>query len=358
MIKKTASATPASAAAHGIASKKPSRPRASASDAPATSAISGTATSAGAATRERRQRVQSAQTGMAVLKGLARLGGRASLSGLAGYVGESPAKVHRYLVSLIEEGLVAQDGATQQYLLGAEAMMIGVAAMRQADPVRAAEPALVRLREALEVTSFVAVMGNMGPTIVRFEEPGLPVTVNVRVGSVLSLLWSSTGRVFLGLLDDSRMLALAQEEFAHAAPALRALLDRDGTGDEARREARHEAGHEACGEANVEANEEANNEARNEKRDHAAVDALRRAVQAELHTHGCASVKDTNLKGISAVSAPLFNHSGRVCAVLTALGATGGFDASPEGTVALALRREAMAASALLGYLLPDARRE
>ncbi|RAR51725.1 IclR family transcriptional regulator [Paraburkholderia unamae] len=258
------------------------------------------------APRERRQRVQSAQTGMAVLKGLARLGGRASLSGLAACVGESPAKVHRYLVSLIEEGLVAQDTATQQYLLGAEAMMIGVAAMRQADPVRIAEPALVRLREALEVTSFVAVMGNKGPTIIRFEEPGLPVTVNVRVGSVMSLLWSSTGRVFLGLLDDTRVLAQAEEELAHADASLRAQLN----------------GHDPIG-------------------------ALRRDVQA---AH-CASVRDTNLKGISAVSAPLFDHSGKLCAAITALGATGGFDAAPDGPIGRAVRREAEASSALLGYV-------
>jgi DNA-binding IclR family transcriptional regulator len=45
-------------------------------------------------------------------------------------------------------------------------------------------------------------MGNKGPTIVRIEEPGLPVTVNARVGSVMPLLWSATGRVFLGMLDD------------------------------------------------------------------------------------------------------------------------------------------------------------
>lgn len=260
------------------------------------------------ATRERRQRVQSAQTGMAVLKGLARLGGRASLTGLAAYVGESPAKVHRYLVSLTEEGLVAQDTGTQQYLLGPEAMMIGVAAMRQADPVRIAEPALVRLREQLEVTSFVAVMGNKGPTIIRFEEPGLPVTVNVRVGSVMSLLWSSTGRVFLGLLDDTRVLAQAEDELAHADASLRAGLDADDP-----------------------------------------IGTLRRGVQAARW----AAVKDTNLKGISAVSAPLFDHTGKLCAVLTALGATGGFDASPDGPVANALRREAAAASALLGYAAP-----
>ncbi|MFD1555786.1 IclR family transcriptional regulator [Paraburkholderia silviterrae] len=327
MIKKAASTTPAQAATHRVATKKPSRPGAG---VPTPPIPAGSAAPSGAAPRERRQRVQSAQTGMAVLKGLARLGGRASLSNLAGYVSESPAKVHRYLVSLIEEGLVVQDSATQQYLLGAEAMMIGVAAMRQADPVRAAEPALVRLREALEVTSFVAVMGNMGPTIVRFEEPGLPVTVNVRVGSVMSLLWSSTGRVFLGLLDDSRVLALAQEEFRHAAPALRALLEADEARDGTDNETLSHAG--------------------------APVNSLRRAVQAEVEAHRCASVKDTNLKGISAVSAPLFDHTGRLCAVLTALGATGGFDASPEGPVADALRREAAAASALLGYAPPATR--
>jgi DNA-binding IclR family transcriptional regulator len=255
--------------------------------------------------KERRQRVQSAQTGMAVLKGLARLGGRASLSGLAACVGESPAKVHRYLASLVEEGLVAQDTATQQYLLGAEAMMIGVAAMRQADPVRIAEPALVRLRESLEVTSFVAVMGNKGPTIIRFEEPGLPVTVNVRVGSVMSLLWSSTGRVFLGLLDDTRVLAQAEEELAQADASLRAQLNASDP-----------------------------------------IGTLRRDIQAAR----CASVRDTNLKGISAVSAPLFDHAGKLCGVLTALGATGGFDATPDGPIGRAVRHEAEAASALLGY--------
>jgi hypothetical protein len=47
--------------------------------------------------------------------------------------------------------------------------------MRQNDPVRMSEPALQHLRESLQVTSFVAVMGNMGPTIVRFEEPSLPL---------------------------------------------------------------------------------------------------------------------------------------------------------------------------------------
>ncbi len=264
---------------------------------------------ANARPRERRQRVQSAVTGMAVLKGLARLGGRASLTALSTHIDESPAKVHRYLVSLMEEGFVSQEPGSQQYHLGLEALQIGLAAMRQSDPIRLAEASLIRLREQLEVTCFVAVMGNKGPTIVRFEEPGLPVTVNVRVGSVLPLLWSATGRVFLALQDDSRVRALAQEELAASAPDLLARLDR----------------HDPIG-----------------------------ALRQEVETAGCAAVRDTNLKGISAVSAPLRDYTGRVCAVLTALGATGGFDPSPDGPAGAAVRHEARAISALLGFGMND----
>ena len=242
---------------------------------------------------------------MAVLKGLADLGGRASLTALSAHVDEPPAKVHRYLASLSEEGLVSQDPGSQQYFLGPEALRIGMAAMRQADPIRVAEPALVRLRESLEVTCFIAVMGNKGPTIVRFEEPGLPVTVNVRVGSVLPLLWSATGRAFLGNLDERAVLAMAREELANASAEQRALLEAQEP-----------------------------------------IEALRRAVRAA----GCASVRDTNLRGISAVSVPLRDHTGRVCAVLTALGATGGFDAAVDGPIAKALRAEAEVISGLLGF--------
>ncbi|WP_255581976.1 IclR family transcriptional regulator [Cupriavidus sp. AU9028] len=254
--------------------------------------------------RERRQRVQSAVTGMAVLKGLAALGGRASLTALAGRIGESPPKVHRYLVSLIEEGLVAQEANSQQYHLGVEALQIGLAAMRQGDPLRVAEPALAQLREALEVTCFVAVMGNRGPTIVRIEEPALPVIVNVRAGSVMPLLWSATGRAFLGFADDATVRSLAEAELAATTPAARATLDpRDPIGE------------------------------------------LQRTVRAQ----GCAAVRDTNLKGISAIAAPVFDYTGRVCAVLTALGATGGFDASVDGSIGLAVRRHARALSVQLG---------
>jgi len=253
----------------------------------------------------RRQRVQAVTTGIAVLKGLTKLGGRASLTVLAKQVSENPAKVHRYLNSMMDEGLVAQDPVSLQYYLGAGAIQIGLAAMRLADPLRVAEPALIRLRESLEMTCFIAVMGNKGPTIVRFEEPGLPVTLNVRVGSVLSLLRSATGRVFLGFTDDTVVEKLAREELAQTTSAQAGGLD--------------------------------------------GPDPVA-ALKEEVRKAGMAIVRDTNLQGISAIGVPIFDFSNHVVAVLTVLGATGGFDASPDSAVAQALLKEGAAISAALGH--------
>ena len=200
---------------------------------------------------------------------------------------------------------VDQDSVSQRYVLGPELIQIGLAAMRQAEPIRRAEPALIRLREQFEITCFVAVMGNKGPTVMRIEEPGLAVTINVRAGSVMSLLWSATGRVFLGLLDESRVRVMAAEELASATPYMRGLLPSAKP-----------------------------------------VETLQKEIQA-LH---CAVVRDTYQPGISAVAAPVYDFNGRVCAVITALGASGGFDPSIDGAIGLAVQREAAATSRLLGY--------
>lgn len=257
---------------------------------------------------KRRQRVQSAETGMTILKALARLGGAASLTAIAAEAGENAAKVHRYLSSLTSEGLVAQHPATQHYHLGPEAVRIGLAALRQCDPVRMGESALLRLRESLRVTCFIAVMGNMGPTVMRMEEPSLPVTVNIRPGSVLPLLWSASGQAFLSFSDDETLQATARAEYEAATPEQRSLVGRSDP-----------------------------------------VQGLRQQVLGQ----GCAIVRDTLLAGISAVAAPVFDARGHVSAVLTALGASNGFDARPGGSICPRVVEEAAAISAAMGYAPP-----
>ncbi|GAA4417288.1 IclR family transcriptional regulator [Acidovorax lacteus] len=259
---------------------------------------------------KRRQRVQSAETGMTILKALARLGGAASLTAIAAEADESAAKVHRYLSSLASEGLVAQHPATQHYHLGPEAVRIGLAALRQCDPVRMGESALLRLRESLQVTCFIAVLGNRGPTVMRMEEPSLPVTVNIRPGSVLPLLWSASGQAFVAFADDAELRAQAEAEYAGATAEQRSVM----------------GGPDPVG-----------------------------TLCQQVRTQGCAIVRDTLLAGISAIAAPVRDARGHVVAVLTALGASNGFDTRPGGKVCPALMHEAGLISAAMGYVPPAA---
>jgi DNA-binding IclR family transcriptional regulator len=257
--------------------------------------------------------VRAATTAAAVLKGLAALGGRASLAALAGQLRAHPAKLHRYLKSLAAEGLVARDPLSQAYLLGPEAILVGLAAMRQSDPIRAAEPALLRLRDALGATAFLAVPGNRGPTVVRLEEPDDPVVVNLRPGFVLSILWSATGRALLAASADARLHAQAREELAAAPARRRALLADD--------------------------------------------EPIASIVREVRTAGGIATVRDLYLDGVSAAAAPIFDFTGAVRAIATVLGPTGRFPVEPDGPVVAALRHEAEAVSRGLGWRPAEAAR-
>jgi DNA-binding IclR family transcriptional regulator len=253
----------------------------------------------------RRSRVQSAGTAIAVLKMLAEMGGSASLTALAGRLEESPAKVHRYLASLVEGDLVLQEPATARYVLGPEAIAIGLAAMRQSDVLALAAAELARLAEAHRLSCFVAVLGNQGPTIVRWDEPVQPVTVNVRVGSVLPILWSATGRAFGAFSDAAALKAQIKRELAAATPEHRRQLP-----------------------------------------DRRSVDAMFEEIRALR----CAPMRDVLLNGVSAVAAPIFNAAGKVAAVLTALGPSGGFDPTPGGSTASLVLQAASSVSTRLGH--------
>lgn len=253
----------------------------------------------------RRQKVQSAETGMAVLKALGAVGGAATLTTLAAKLQEHPAKVHRYLGSLVSSGFVFQDPVTARYVLGSEAIAIGLAAQRQSDALMVATQEIAELAETLNVSCFVAVMGNLGPVIVRWEEPMQAVLVNVRVGSVMPVLWSATGRCFATFDLSEQVDAQITRELGRAT-------------DEQRRMLPHRK----------------------------AVDALLASYRAK----GCTWVVDTLLKGVSGVTAPVFDSAGHVPAVIVALGVTGSFDASPDGANAQAVRRSAARVSERLGY--------
>lgn len=255
------------------------------------------------------QKVQSAETGMTVLKALGQLGGAASLTHLAARVQEHPAKVHRYLSSLVSSGFVQQEPATGRYVLGSEAILLGLAAQRQSDALGLAAAAIVGLVEQLNVSCFVAVMSNHGPVIVRWEEPLQAIVINARVGSIVPVLWSATGLAFAAFHRSDLLDTLIAQELASATTEQRRQLP-----------------------------------------DRAAVDAMLAGYRA----HGCTWVHDMVLKGVNAIAAPVFDAAGHVPAVIVAIGVSDGFDVRPDGPNARALRQSAGWVSQRLGYL-PDA---
>jgi DNA-binding IclR family transcriptional regulator len=248
--------------------------------------------------------VQSIEVGMHVLVTLSDHGGEMALGELATAAGAAPAKVHRYLVSLIRSGFVEQDPRSGRYALSSQALRVGLVALGRLDVMEVATTALYGLRDRIDETVLMAVWGPHGATIVRWLEASRPVTVNVRAGSIMPLISSATGQVFA----------------AFGRPALvEPVLARE-LSDSARRGA-------AVSRAEAE------------------------ALFQRVRTRGLGHVAGQMLAGVHALGAPVFDHQGQLALALTALGPNGGFDDAEEGPIASILREAARSLSARLGYL-------
>ena len=135
-----------------------------------------------------RQGVRSVEVGLRLVKLLAERAQPLALKELAAGTGMPAAKAHRYLVSLIRAGLAEQDRESGRYRLGPLALDFGLSALRQLDVLKFGGEALAELRAAIDETVMLAVWGNKGPVVARWEESSHPVATNVRAGWVMPLV--------------------------------------------------------------------------------------------------------------------------------------------------------------------------
>jgi DNA-binding IclR family transcriptional regulator len=175
-----------------------------------------------------RRGIQSVETGLRVLAALAAAGGPVPLTALGLRAGLSPSQTHRYLQSLVVSGMAVQD-ASSRYDLGPGVIRIGIAALARLNAFSRAEAALQRFVEDTGRTALLSVWGEAGAVCVRWF-PGRPAVVaaNLGVGSVMPLLFSATGRVFLSFLSPQELegpLATARAEVS-APPDLEAIRRR------------------------------------------------------------------------------------------------------------------------------------
>lgn len=247
--------------------------------------------------------IQSVEIGMAILGTLARMEGARSLAAIARECGMSRAKVYKYLVSFQRTGYVEREPGSNNYMLGAQTLQVGLAALAQVDFVKIASAALPQLSEETGQTVFVSVWGEHGATIVRWEENGRSVALNVRVGSTLPLLRSATGQLFGAFLPPDRTRPFLEKEIAA------------GTGKP----------------FGVDSFETA-------ERFFSNVRSIRLGV-----------ARGNFLPGTEALAAPVFDQHHRLAGTITALGLGALFDASATGSIATALRRTAERLTERLG---------
>jgi DNA-binding IclR family transcriptional regulator len=164
-----------------------------------------------------RQGIQSVEIAMTVLQALERHARPASLTQLARMSDMQPSKIHRYLVSLCRIGLVSQSRSSGLYDFGPSMRRLGAESLRRMDEVGLASEYLPGLRDRTEQAVNLAVWGDHGPVVVRWDYGSYALPVTVRIGATLPLLASSVGRVYLAHLPETLTGPVIQ---AQPVPAL------------------------------------------------------------------------------------------------------------------------------------------
>lgn len=243
--------------------------------------------------------IQALDASARLIGALLRAGTPLALSELARGADMVPAKAFPHLVSLVRAGVLARD-ADGRFLPGPLALQLGLIALQRLSPVREAEPEVRGLAVDTGLSVAMAVLGPLGPTVVRLEESARPQHVSLRVGTVLSLVNTAIGRVLAAHLPEDVLAGLLQQEAVRMAGASAKELGAGKTAYAAR--------------------------------------------LARIRAQGLDDALDKPVPGIHTLAVPVFDHTGAVVLVLAAMGTAGSFDSGHDGTVA---RRLAVAAQRL-----------
>ncbi|WP_307008156.1 IclR family transcriptional regulator [Agrobacterium tumefaciens] len=152
--------------------------------------------------------IQSVSIAARFLNLLARSDTALALGELAKRAGTGRSTAHRYMQSLVREGLVTQDPASGSYDLGPAALGIGISALRRINPVETAGCQMKALAAQIDASCGVAIWTERGPTVVRWARSASFSISTVALGDVLPLDNSACGLVFQSYLPSERIAAV------------------------------------------------------------------------------------------------------------------------------------------------------
>lgn len=159
--------------------------------------------------------VQSVSVAARFLRVLANAGEPLALGAIARRAETGASTAHRYMQSLVKEGLAAQDPLSGFYELGPTVLDIGAAALRRMDPVEVAAGHMKQLASRISASAGVAIWTERGPTLVRWYRSAFFSINSVALGDVLPLGNTACGLVFQAFLPPEQIEVAAKLQPDH-----------------------------------------------------------------------------------------------------------------------------------------------
>lgn len=160
--------------------------------------------------------VQSLEVGLTVLDALTQHNAPMMLKELSEVLSMHPAKVHRYVVSLIRKGY-AQQLSDGRYSLGDRARAFGMNALKRTDMLELSQRYIFDIQQHLNCSIHVSKWFSDGAIVVQSLESNHVVNIITRVGSYMPLLKSATGRLHACFQPEQIIKPLLEKEWENAS---------------------------------------------------------------------------------------------------------------------------------------------
>ncbi len=156
--------------------------------------------------------VQSLEIGLSILDVLIKHYEPMMLKDIAQVMQMHPAKVHRYLVSLIRKDYARQldDG---RYRLGDRIDALAYIGFQQNNLFERLTRVANEIKDVLNCGVQIAKWFDEGPIIIQFIEPDSPINIVTRIGSRIPLTTSATGQLFASHQPDEIIKPLVFSEW-------------------------------------------------------------------------------------------------------------------------------------------------
>ncbi|OLF38166.1 MULTISPECIES: IclR family transcriptional regulator [unclassified Psychrobacter] len=156
--------------------------------------------------------IQSLEIGLSVLDVLIDYHKPMMLKDIAQAMQMHPAKVHRYLVSLIRKDY-ARKLSDGRYGLGARVNALGHTSFDQNNILQRLTNAATEIKNAINCGVQIAKWFSEGPIVIHSFEPDSPISIITRIGSRMPLASSATGRLFASYQPETIIKPLVLAEW-------------------------------------------------------------------------------------------------------------------------------------------------